>query len=80
MDVLAPSRLSAGFVDSPGIDAAEAEERKNDKYIKIVEKIYLFQPLAFEIQGSAGLSTEEFSKDLCKSLCVMNNEPREYII
>ena len=30
-DALAPSRLSAGSVCNPGIAAAEAEERKNDK-------------------------------------------------
>ena len=30
-DALAPSRLSGGLVGKPGIVAAEAEERKNDK-------------------------------------------------
>ena len=53
----------------------EAEKRKNDEYKGLVEKEYLFQPLAFEVQGSAGPSTEEFLKDLCKSLCIMNNKP-----
>ena len=27
------------------------------------------------MQGSAGPSTDEFVKDLCKPLCILNNEP-----
>ena len=76
LDALVPSRLSAGSVGNPGIAAAEAVERKKDKYKGVIEKVYLFQPLAFEIQGSPGPSREEFLKDLCKSLCIMNNDPR----
>ena len=60
VDALAPSRLYAGSVGNPGIGAAEAEERKKDRYKCFVEKGYLFQSLAFEIQGSAGPSSEEF--------------------
>ena len=32
MDSLDPNRISAVWVCSPGTTAAEAEERKNDKY------------------------------------------------
>ena len=32
VDCLAPSRISAGSVCNPGTAAAEAKERKNDKY------------------------------------------------
>ena len=50
-------------------------------YVFVVKKIeallkkVIYQPLAFEIQGSSGPSTGEFLKDLCKLLCIMNNEP-----
>ena len=76
VDALASSRLSAGLVGNPGIAAAEADERKRDKYNVFDEKGYLCRPLAFEVQESAGPSTEEFLKDLCRSLCFLNTEPR----
>ena len=60
VDSLAPCRINAGSVCKPGTAAAEAEERKNDKYKDLVDDGYLFQPLAFEIQGAAGPSTEIF--------------------
>ena len=60
VDSLAPCRINAGSVCNPGTAAAEAEERKNDKYKDHVNDGYLFQPLAFEIQGAAGPSTETF--------------------
>ena len=47
-------------LNNPGMAAAEAEERKIDKYKDLVNDGYLFQPLAFEIQGAAGPSTEFF--------------------
>ena len=60
VDSLAPCRINAGSVCNPGTAAAEAEERKNDKYKDLVDDGYLFQPLALEIQGAAGPSTELF--------------------
>ena len=60
VDSLAPCRINAGSVCNPGTAAAEAEERINDKYKDLVDDGYLFQPLAFEIQGAAGPSTEIF--------------------
>ena len=60
VDSLNPSRLSARSVCNPGTAAAEAEEQKKDKYKDLVDDEYLFQPLAFEIQGAAGNSTEFF--------------------
>ena len=60
VDSLAPCRINAGSVGNPGTAAAEAEEQKNDKYKDLVNDGYLFQPLAFEIQGAAGASTEIF--------------------
>ena len=57
---LAPCRVDAGSVYNPGTAAAEAEEQTIDKYKDLVNDGYLFQPLAFEIQGAAGPSTEFF--------------------
>ena len=54
VDSLAPCRINAGSVCNPGTAAAEAEERKIDKYE------YLFQLLAFEIQGAAGPAQKFF--------------------
>ena len=53
VDSLAPCRINAGSVCNPSTAAAEAEERKKDKYKEFVSDGYLFQPLAFEIQGMA---------------------------
>ena len=60
VDSLAPCRINVGSVCNPGTTAAEVEERKIDKYEDLVNDGYLFQPLAFEIQGAAGPSTEFF--------------------
>ena len=57
VDSLAPCRINAGSVCNPGTAAAEAEEQKIDKNEDLVNDEYLFQPLAFEIQGAAGPST-----------------------
>ena len=73
---LAPCRINAGSVCNPGTAAAEAEEQKIDKYKDFVNDGYLFQLLAFEIQGAAGLSTEMFLNKLCKNLSICTEEPR----
>ena len=49
-----------GLTLVPWAVGREAEERKIDKYKDLVNDGYLFQPLAFEIQGAAGPSTEVF--------------------
>ena len=64
VDSLAPCRINDGSVCNPGTAAAEAEGRKNDKYKDLVDDGYLFQPLAFEIQGAAGHSTNFFEQAL----------------
>ena len=76
VDSLAPCTINAGSVCNPGTAAAEAEERKNDKYNVFVDDGYLFQPLAFEIQGAAGPSTEICLSKLCKNLSICTEEPR----
>ena len=76
VDSLTPCRINAGFVCNPGTAAAEAEERKSDKYKDLVDDGYLFQPQAFEVQGSAGPSTETILSKLCKNLSICTEEPR----
>ena len=51
-------------VCNPGTAAAEAEKRKSDKYIELVDDAYLSQSLAFEIQGAAGPSAMFFEQTL----------------
>ena len=60
VDSLALKMISAQSVCNPGTAAAEPEERKNDKYKDLVDDGYLFQPLAFEIQGAAGQAQNFF--------------------
>ena len=59
----------------PGTAAVEAEERKNDNYKDLVDDGYLFQPLAFEIQGAAAPSSNLLSK-FCKNLSICTEETR----
>ena len=76
VDLLAPSRIENGSVANPGTAAEDAEELKTAKYVCLTDKGYIFQPLAFEIQGGLGPSTSTFLKNLCKKLCVCNQEIR----
>ena len=64
VESLAPCRINAGSVCNPGTAAAEAEERKIDKYKDLVNDGYLFQPLAFEIQGAAAPAQNFFEQAL----------------
>ena len=76
VDLLAPSRIKNGSVANPGTAAEDAEELKTAKYVCLTDKGYIFQHLAFEIQGGVGPSTSTFLKNLCKKLCVCNQENR----
>ena len=76
VDSLAPNRINAGSLCNPGTAAAEPEGRKIDNYKDLVNDGYLFQPLAFEIQGAAGPSTEFFFSKTCKNLSICTEEPR----
>ena len=67
VDLLAPSRIENGSVANPGTAAEDAEEMKTAKYVCLTDKGYIFQPLAFEIQGGAGPSPSTFLKNLCKN-------------
>ena len=60
VDALAPSRLDQGSLCNPGTTATEAEARKIEKYRKLIDNGYIFQPVALEVQGSLGESSEIF--------------------
>ena len=70
LDALAPSRLNLGSLCNPGTTATEAEARKFDKYCELIDNGYIFQPVALEVQGSLGESSEIFITRLCKMLVV----------
>ena len=76
VDLPAPSRIENGSVANPGTAAEYAEELKTAKYVCLTDKGYIFQPLAFEIQGGVEPSTSTFLKNLCKKLSVFNQENR----
>ena len=65
MDALAPSRLNQGSLCNPGTTATEAEARKFEKYRELIDNGYIFQPVALEVQGFLGLSSEIFISRLC---------------
>ena len=76
VDALAPSRLNQGSLCNPGTTTTEAEERKIEKYRELIDNGYLFQPVAMEVQGSLGESSEIFSTCLCKMLCRSHDDQR----
>ena len=69
VDALAPSRLNQGSFCNPGTTATEAEARKVENYRELIDNGYIFQPVALEVQGSLGESSEIFIMRLCKMLC-----------
>ena len=76
MDALAPSRLNQGSLCNLGTTATEAEARKIEKYRELIDNGYIFQPVALEVQGSLGESSEIFIKRLCKMLCRSHDDQR----
>ena len=76
VDALAPSRLNRGSLCNPGTTATEAEARKIEKYRKLIDSGYIFQPVVLEIQGSLGESSEIFITLLCKMLCRSHDDQR----
>ena len=69
MDALAPSRLNQGSLCNPQTTATEAEARKIEKYCDLINNGYIFQPVAWKVQGSLGESSEFSITRLCKMLC-----------
>jgi hypothetical protein len=63
VDALAPSNVTRS-ASTPSSAATAAEERKTAKYEELVSRGYIFQPVAFEVQGRPGPSTENFLNTL----------------
>ena len=60
VDALAPCRLNQGSLCNSGTTATEAEARKTKKFCESIDSGYIFQPVALEVQGSLGESSEIF--------------------
>ena len=58
LDALAPIRLNQGSVCNTGTTTTEAEACKIEKYCKLIDNGYNFQPVALEVPGSTGESSE----------------------
>ena len=56
--------------------ATEAEARKIDKFRELIDNGYIFQPVALEVQGSLGESSDIFITRLCKMLCRSHDDQR----
>ena len=54
---------------NPGTTTIEAEASKIEKYCELIDNGYIFQPVALEVQGFLGDSSEIFITRLCKMLC-----------
>ena len=74
VDALAPSRLNQGSLCNPGTTATEAEARKLEKCRELIDNGYIFQPVALELQGFLGESSEVFITRLCKMLCRLHDD------
>ena len=74
VDAQSPSRLNQGSLCNPGTTATEAEARKIEKYRELIDNGYIFQPVALEVQGSLGDSSEIFITRLCKMLCCSHGD------
>ena len=76
VDALAPSRLNQGSLCKPGTTATEAEARKIENYRELIDNGYIFQPVALEVQGFSGKSSENFITRLCKMLSRSHDDQR----
>ena len=68
VDALAPSCLNQGSLCNPGTTVTEAKARKIEKYRELIDNGYIFQPVALEVQGSLGESSEIFITRLLNAL------------
>ena len=50
--------------------------RKIEKYRELIDNGYIFQPVAFQVQGSSGESSEIFITRFCKMLCRSHDDQR----
>ena len=68
--------LNQGYLCNPLTTATEAETRKIEKYRELIDNGYIFQPVALEVQGSLGESSEFFITRICKMLCRSHDDQR----
>ena len=73
---LALGRLNQCSFCNPGTTATEAEARKIEKYRELIDNGYIFQPVALEVQGSLGESSEIFITRLWKMLFRSHDDQR----
>ena len=76
VDALAPSRLNQGSLCNPKPSATESEARKIEKYRDLINNGYIYQPVALEVQGTLGESSEIFITPLCQMLCRSHDDQR----
>ena len=69
VDAIALSRLNQSSLWNQEAAATLAEVRKSERYRELINKGYIFQPVALEVQGSLGESKEIFITRPCKMLC-----------
>ena len=68
--------VTQGSLCNPGTTVTEAEARKIEKYRELIDNGYIFQPVALDVQGSLGESSEIFTTCLCKMLCHSHDDQR----
>ena len=76
VDALAPNRLNQGSLCNARTTVTEGEARKTETYRELIDNGYIFQPVAIEVQGSFGESSEVFITGLCKMLCRSRDDQR----
>ncbi len=77
VDALAPSNV-ARSASTPGSAAVIAEEKKATKYRELVDRGYIFQPVALELQGRMGPVTEKFIAVLGKKIAVTTSNNKAH--
>ena len=75
-DVTVVDSLSSSRQSRPTNFTNEAERLKNLKYEDLVESGYIFQPIAFDVQGNYGDRSAEFLDQLCRRLVDFTKERR----
>ena len=70
VDALVSSRMNQGFLCNPGTTATVAEARKVEKYWKMTDNGFVFQPVAEEVQSFSDQSSETFIMRLCNCFVI----------
>ena len=75
-DVTVVDSLSSGRQSRSTNFTSEAERLKTVKYQDLVDNGYIFQPIAFDVQGNYGDSSMEFLEQLCRRLVEFTKQRR----